>query len=82
MKGYKIVCRNKSSILLDYIELRIRLNSFEMFVSRLIHEKNTEDFTVIEEILLSENHVNIESKSLELTIYLYRCYEHESPSNF
>ena len=31
--------------------------------------------------LLIYNHVNRESKSLELTIYLYRCYEHEAPSS-
>ena len=31
--------------------------------------------------MLSENHVNIENKILELTIYLYICYdEHEAPS--
>ena len=33
--------------------------------------------------MLRENHVNIESKILELTIYLYRCYEeHEAPSSY
>ena len=31
--------------------------------------------------MLREKHVNKESKSLELTIYLYRCYEHEDPSS-
>ena len=31
-------------------------------------------------IVLIENHLNRESKSLELTIYLYICYyEHEAP---
>ena len=32
--------------------------------------------------MLRENHLNIESKSLELPIHLYRCYEHEAPSSF
>ena len=35
--------RNKSSVWLDYIEVRNRLNKFEMFVSSLIHEKNIEN---------------------------------------
>ena len=35
---------NKSYIWLEYIELRIRLDQFEMFVSSLIHEKNIENF--------------------------------------
>ena len=30
---------NKSNVILDYIELRNRLNQFEMFVSSLIHER-------------------------------------------
>ena len=35
------------------------------------------------EIVLRENHVNSESKSLELTIYLFQFYyEHEAPSSF
>ena len=31
---------NKSSVWLDYIDLRTRLNQFEIFVSSLMHEKN------------------------------------------
>ena len=31
--------------------------------------------------MLKENHVNGESKILELTIYLYMCCEHEAPSS-
>ena len=31
-------------------------------------QKNIENFTVIEKIALRENHIKIESKSLELTI--------------
>ena len=30
--------------------------------------------------MLRENHVNRESKSLDIIICLYRLYEHESPS--
>ena len=33
----------KSSVWLDYIEVRIWINTFEMFVSSLIHEKNIEN---------------------------------------
>ena len=44
-----IVCRNKSSTLIEYIELRVNLNQFEMFVSSLIHEKNIWKLSVIEE---------------------------------
>ena len=40
---------NKSSIWIDYIELRTKLNQFETFVSSLIHENNIENCTVIEE---------------------------------
>ena len=43
LTGYRIVCRNKISIRLDYIELRIRINQFEMFVSSLIHKNNIEN---------------------------------------
>ena len=35
--------RNKSSVLLDYIDLSNWLNQFEIFVSSLIHEKNIEN---------------------------------------
>ena len=31
--------------------------------------------------MLRENHVNRESKSLDLTIWLFRFYEHEAPSS-
>ena len=48
MTGYMIVCRNKSSILIDKIELRIRLNQFEIFVSSWIHENNMKNCSVIE----------------------------------
>ena len=36
--GYMIVCRNNSSIWLYYIELRVLLDLFEMFVSSLVHD--------------------------------------------
>ena len=39
-----------------------------MNVSILIHEKNMENFTFLEENILRENHVNRKSKSLELTV--------------
>ena len=39
-----------------------------MFVSSLIHEKNMENCNVIEEAVLRENHVNRESKSLDIKI--------------
>ena len=79
MTGYKIVCRNKISIIIDYIELNIRLNHFEIFTSSLIHEKIIENCNVLEEKVLKENHVNREINSLEITIQLYICYEHEDP---
>ena len=34
--GYRIVCRNKISILIEYIEIRIRPNKFEMFVTIIL----------------------------------------------
>ena len=58
--------------------MRIRINKFEMFVSSLIHKIILR--TVIEENSVKRNHVNRESKSLDLTIYLNRCCEHEAPS--
>ena len=36
-----------SMTILDWVELRIQLNQFEMFVSSLKHEKNIENCTVI-----------------------------------
>ena len=33
-------------------------------------------------MLLIENHVNIKSKILELVIYLYIFYEHDSPKSY
>ena len=65
---------NKSSVCLEYIELRTRLNQFETIVG---HWK----LSVLDEnnIVLNENSVegkpciNRESKSDELTIYLYSC---------
>ena len=34
---------NKNYVWLDYIELRIWINQFEMLASSLIHEKNIEN---------------------------------------
>ena len=53
---------------LEYVELSIWLNKFEMFVSNLIHEKNIEKFTILEEDSVKRNHVNRESKILDITI--------------
>ena len=58
-----IVYRNKSCICLDWIELKIQLNQFEMFVSSLLHERDIEKCTVLEEKSVKINHVNKESKS-------------------
>ena len=65
---YKGGLWNKSSVLLDQIEFRTRLNQFGMFEE---HEKN---------VVLNENSVegkpciNRESKSDEITIQLYSCH--------
>ena len=40
--------------------------------------KNIENCTVLKEKMLRENHVYIESNSLELTVKLYRCYKYET----
>ena len=32
--------------------------------------------------MIRVNHLNRESKSLDITNYLYRCYEHEAPISF
>ena len=79
--GYRIVCGNKSSILIDQIELRTQFNQFEMFVSSLIHERTLKTVLLYKDAVLRENHLNRESKSLYLTIQLYICYKHESPSS-
>ena len=50
-----------------------------MFVSSLIHWRIMKTYNFLEGKVLRENHVNRESNCIELTIYLYRCYEHESP---
>ena len=53
---------NKISIRLEYIELRIRLNQFEMFVSSLIHEITLKTVLLQKKTVLIEKNVNIESK--------------------
>ena len=47
-----IVYGKKSSIWLDYIELSIRINQFEIFVKSLIHEKNTINCILYKKIVL------------------------------
>ena len=59
---------NKSSVCLDYIDLRNQLNQFEIFVSHSIHEKTLKTVLFYNKTVLIENHVNKESKSLEITI--------------
>ena len=59
---------NKSSIWLEYIELGTQLNYLEMFISSLIREITLKTVLFYKKTVLRENHANIESKSLELTV--------------
>ena len=59
----------------------IRLNQFEIFVSSSIHEKTFETVPFQKKTLLRKKRVNRESKILEITIELYRFYEHEARSS-
>ena len=59
---------NKSSILINYIDMRTPLNQFEMVISSFIHERTLKNVLFYKKTVLIENHVNRESKSLELTI--------------
>ena len=59
---------NKIFIWLDKIDLRDQLNQFEMFVSSLIHERTLKIGLFYKKTVLRENHINMESKKLELTI--------------
>ena len=74
--------RNNSSVRLDYIWLRNRPNQFENFISSLIHKRTFKNVCSKLKTVLRENHVNRESKSLDITIQLYICYdEHADPSS-
>ena len=59
---------NRSYILLDYIEFRTQLDLFEIFVSILIHDITLKTVLLKKKTVLRENHINRESKSLEITI--------------
>ena len=52
-----------------------------MSVLSLIHETTLENLLLKKETVLRKNHVNRESKTLDLTIKLYRSYEHKYPSS-
>ena len=62
------------------MDLRSQLNKFEMFILNLIHEITLKTALLYKKTVLRENHVNRKCKIIEITIYLYRCYEHESPT--
>ena len=53
--GYRILCGT-----LEYIELRIQLNQFEIFVSSFIHERKLKTLLFQRIIALRENHVSRE----------------------
>ena len=87
--GYRIVYKKGSlydcTILswgFDVISLKYFYQFWYMKITLKIFSYKRKQCCYKWEIVLRENHVNRESKSLELTIYLYRCYEHESPSSF
>ena len=71
--------RKKSYIRIYLVQLRNQLNQFEMFLSGLIHGITLKTVLFQKKVVLIENHVNRESKNLDLTIQLYRCYENEAP---
>ena len=73
LTGYRIVYGKNISVWIDYIELRIRLNQFEMFVSILIHETKLWD--------LSSYFLHLHSFHLTLFHSLsdrYQCFFHVS----
>ena len=52
-----------------------------MFVSNLIHEITLKTALFQKKTVLRENHLKRESRSLNITIQLYRFYKHESPGS-